>query len=267
MFYTVYKITNLINGRFYVGVHKTSNIEDGYMGSGVLINAAIEKYGIDNFEKEILYVFDNQEDMYEKEAEIVNEEFVSDPQTYNLMLGGYGGDTWRSPEKRSQAMKARWEDPEYRAKATRELKERWAVPAYVKRQSEVRKRLWQKPEFREKVMDSHSKPEVRAKMSYGSRMNWMCEEYRQKMSEHAIKMWECEEFRQRQSEIRSQKVWITDGKNNRRINQGEELPEGWSKGRVFKEKHKRKEYICPHCGKVGKGPNMKRYHFDNCKHA
>lgn len=91
MFYTVYRITNLINEKVYVGKHKTENLNDDYFGSGKLIKHAILKYGKENFKKDILFVFDNPADMDAKEAEIVNEEFVACENTYNLMLGGSGG--------------------------------------------------------------------------------------------------------------------------------------------------------------------------------
>ena len=68
MFYTVYRITNKLNGKFYVGKHQTSDLDDGYMGSGKLIRQAISKYGLENFHKEILFVFDNEEEMNAKEA-------------------------------------------------------------------------------------------------------------------------------------------------------------------------------------------------------
>ena len=91
MFYLIYKITNNINNKIYIGSHKTKNINDRYMGSGKYLNYAFNKYGVDNFSKEILFVYDNPTAMYAKEAEIVNDEFLAEENTYNLKRGGMGG--------------------------------------------------------------------------------------------------------------------------------------------------------------------------------
>ena len=92
MKYYVYKTTNKLNGRYYIGVHKSENIEkDSYLGSGYILAKAITKYGKENFQREILFEFDTPEEAFSMEKEIVNEEFVNDDITYNVALGGHGG--------------------------------------------------------------------------------------------------------------------------------------------------------------------------------
>lgn len=91
MYYTIYKVTNDINNKIYIGKHQTKDPYDDYIGSGKILKRAINKYGSEMFEKEVLYIFDKKEDMDSMEAEIVNEEFVARLDTYNLKVGGEGG--------------------------------------------------------------------------------------------------------------------------------------------------------------------------------
>ena len=102
MIYYFYKITNNINGKFYYGVHSTTNVDDGYMGSGKYLGNAYNKYGKSNFTKEILKYFDNKDDMYQYEREIVNEDLVRDINCYNIKIGGEGGGAKWSESQRSK---------------------------------------------------------------------------------------------------------------------------------------------------------------------
>lgn len=87
-YHYLYKITNLINNKIYIGIHSTDNLDDGYFGSGQALKRAIKKYGKENFKKEILEWFDWKCEALQREAEIVNEEFIKRTDVYNLMAGG-----------------------------------------------------------------------------------------------------------------------------------------------------------------------------------
>lgn len=91
MHYTIYQITNRVNNKIYIGCHKTDDLDDGYMGSGKILSRAIEKYGVENFTKEYLMICNTAKEMFGIEAELVNEEFVTRVDTYNLKKGGLGG--------------------------------------------------------------------------------------------------------------------------------------------------------------------------------
>ena len=91
MYYTIYKTTNLVNGKFYIGKHQTTNLNDGYLGSGKLLKEAVRKYGKDSFTKEIISLFDSEESMNKAERIVVSEELVSDKMSYNIGVGGEGG--------------------------------------------------------------------------------------------------------------------------------------------------------------------------------
>jgi len=91
MYHYLYKITNNVNGRIYIGVHSTKNLFDGYMGSGTNIIRAIKKHGIEKFTKKILYRFADRETLMICESVVVDNEFVLRDNTYNIRCGGAFG--------------------------------------------------------------------------------------------------------------------------------------------------------------------------------
>ena len=92
IFHVIYKITNINTGQFYIGKHSTSNISDDYMGSGTYIRSAESKYGLSSFQKEILFIFENEEDAYQKESDLVplSNCYLYNKLSYNLAPGGVG---------------------------------------------------------------------------------------------------------------------------------------------------------------------------------
>lgn len=88
VYHYFYKITNVINNKFYYGVHNTSNIDDGYMGSGFALKKAIIKYGVENFKKDIIKFFETEDEAFAYEKEIVNEDMIKNEDCYNIQIGG-----------------------------------------------------------------------------------------------------------------------------------------------------------------------------------
>lgn len=207
MHYTVYRITNLINGKTYIGKHQTEELDDGYMGSGKLINRAITKHGVENFSKEILHVFDTEEEMNSKEKELVTESVCQDDSTYNLCVGGQGGfsyinrEVWTT-EKRSK------HGQKYGHIARQNL---------LNNQDKIQKR-------------TKARDDVLAKMNEYWRNNKHSEETKQKMSAS-------KKGKNTGSKNGNYgKFWITNGKESMMIQKDTLIPDGWYKGMTVVKK-------------------------------
>ena len=90
-YHYIYKTTCMITGKFYVGMHSTDNLDDGYLGSGKILGYSRKKYGDENHVREILEYLPSRGDLKVREKELVNEELLADPLNINLKYGGDGG--------------------------------------------------------------------------------------------------------------------------------------------------------------------------------
>jgi hypothetical protein len=87
----LYKTTCLVTNRYYIGMHSTNNLDDGYMGSGRRLRASIRKHGVNNYKKEILEFFESRELLIEAEIKAITLEMLTDTNCMNLINGGTGG--------------------------------------------------------------------------------------------------------------------------------------------------------------------------------
>ena len=102
----IYKTTCDVTGKYYVGMHSTSNENDGYMGSGKRLRFSIRYHGVDNHTKEILEYCTSREELSKREREIVNLELINEVLCMNLCLGGDGGRGFTSEEQKLNAKKS-----------------------------------------------------------------------------------------------------------------------------------------------------------------
>jgi group I intron endonuclease len=87
-YHITYITTNNITGKQYVGDHSTNNINDNYLGSGILILKAIKKYGKKNFSKEILKICESKEEAFEYQEKYINKFNTLQPRGYNISPKG-----------------------------------------------------------------------------------------------------------------------------------------------------------------------------------
>ena len=226
MFFYLYQITNLVNNKIYIGVHSTKDMNDGYMGSGINIQSAIKKYGINNFKKDILYTFDNADDMYAKEKELVTEEFLLQKDTYNLRIGGTGGFDYINKNNlngfydKEVARKGR--------QATNSLLEerygeQWRKVISKNGNNALQKKREDDPGFNQ-LMIKHARHNVKIASQYAN-TPLSIEKKKDTFSKTG--------HQQGSKNSQYGKIWITNGCNNKSIPGQEIIPEGWQRGRVL----------------------------------
>ena len=213
MFYTIYKTTNNINGKIYIGKHKTRDLDDNYLGSGKILNYAIKKHGINNFTREYLFIFDNEEDMNNKELELVSEEFIKEDTNYNMNIGGYGG--WEYVNKNSTpeikarggiaTKKAFKDNPLFEEDIKSKISKKMIGNTNYKNSNIIRKNKYPNGTFYNKVHSDETKLKMSKSNTHMKGSN---------NSQYGM-MW----------------IYSLEEKISKRINKNEIIPEGWFKGR------------------------------------
>lgn len=206
MEYVLYKITNLLNNKIYIGIHKTNNDNDGYMGSGKLIKFAIKKYGIVNFKKEIIHRFTSLDEARAKEKEIVDEEYILSNNTYNISIGGGLGS--KEINGLSFASRKHSEETKQKIRLARIGKsylteEGLSNIIHFNKTNEDRKK---------KISNAlKNRPSNNIKGINGSNYGKECKRgYKRKYKQ----------------------MWINDGAKSTRIKCDDSIPQGWKKGRI-----------------------------------
>jgi group I intron endonuclease len=251
----VYKITNNINDRWYIGSHDGHN--PYYMGSGKVLKLAIKKHGIENFTKEILFY---SEKFKADETQILVElDAANDPNSYNLINTGEGGmlglkhsketkeklaDAWRG--ERNPNYQREYSDEERKAMSERQKGEKshmWGKHLSDETKQHLRElNLGENNPMYGVSPSAETREKQAVKMRGENNPNWgkdFSEETRAKMS--AAKKGE------------NHPLW------------GLHLSDEYKK-KISEAKTGVPQQLaeCPVCGEIGGISNMKRWHFDNC---
>lgn len=93
----VYVTTSQDSGKWYIGVHSTDNIDDGYLGSGKILKNSISKYGKDRHKRRILFDCKSREEALSLEKTMLTESALNSEKCMNLCEGGLGGNLGATP--------------------------------------------------------------------------------------------------------------------------------------------------------------------------
>ncbi len=197
-YHFIYKTTNLLNGKFYIGMHSTDNLQDGYIGSGKRIWYSIKKYGKENFKIEHIEFFPNRDELIQREIELVNEDILKDPLCMNLKTGGDGG--FVSKKQQLQISKA----GNVALKKLWKKNGEWANKMrFILSQSQKKSYKNNKRKLSYHTSESIAKMKLSVKGKHNGKKN---------------------------SQFGT--CWITNGKENSKIKKQDRIPENWNYGRI-----------------------------------
>jgi len=210
-FHVIYKTTHIASGKFYIGMHSTDNLNDGYMGSGKRIRYIINKYGKEACSFEILEYLSDRKSLAAREKDIINEDLLKMPLCINLKIGGTGGGSDCSAARKGFQEKLK-NDPEFR-KFFKSRAMNGSVAFSDKFKND--------PAFKEKIIKHCS--EI-GKIGFKNKRH--TDATKAKIGATNSK----HQMGSGNSQFGT--MWITNGIENTKIKNSNKIPEGFRKGRV-----------------------------------
>jgi hypothetical protein len=200
-YHYIYKTTCNVTGKYYIGMHSTSNLEDGYLGSGRRLWLSIDKHGKENHSIEILEWLPDRSSLKLREREIVNGDLLLDSTCMNLQLGGGGG--FISKEHAANFHRA----------------------GRIATNKVLHERLRTNFEYRKRVCEAISK-------SCKGKQTWLGKKHTNETKQKIGKANSISQAGEKNSQYGT--CWINDGKNSIKIKHDqliEYINNGWKKGR------------------------------------
>jgi hypothetical protein len=243
MWYIVYETTNLINSKKYRGIHQTTKLDDGYLGSGLALKRAVKKHGKENFKREILEYCSSFDELLEREKLYVNEEWVKDKSNYNMKTGGQSAGilSKESRDKIAETLRQKYANGELKFHGILYV----ATEAQNKQISETLKERYRNQEHHLKGRKFPGRGKGNIPWNKGKETGPMSEKQKDDISK-TLK----ERYKKQGHHLKGRPSLLKGIKRK---------DEAWNKGK------KMKQVACPHCGKMVDVGNSKRWHFDNCK--
>tara|TARA_R110000803_G_scaffold20502_4_gene52693 strand:- start:91 stop:747 length:657 start_codon:yes stop_codon:yes gene_type:complete len=211
-YHFIYKTTNLLNGKYYIGVHSTNNLEDGYLGSGKRLRYSINKYGKNNHKREIIEFVDNRKELFLREEEIVNLNEVAKINCLNLRVGGSGGFV---NEKHKEKFIESLKKSQPKASALGNERVKWLAENDLE---------WLTKWKLETSKGLKSNPVIKKGTFKGKKHS---DETKKKMSESS----KGKGVGKANSQYGT--FWVSNGVKNKKIKKDTEIPKSWFKGRVL----------------------------------
>ena len=257
----VYKTTNLINGKIYIGqtVRIQKFLKNNYYGSGIFLKRAIQKVGISNFTTEIIKYTENQKELDELEVYYIKQYQSYNPYGYNIANGGFGAGkhSQDTKDKISKAHKGR--------KRANEIVDKIATANRGKKRTQEAKNKISKANYGKKrtqaVID---KIKIVSKTAMLGKSH--SEDTKDKMSKKRM-----EHYNNYENRLKDSIKAITFYQNNQnvRLKISESLKGKCksisTKSKISETLKNKPKVECPYCKKCGSVSNMKQWHFDKCK--